>query len=126
LLVLDAGNRNIVRIVRNAAGRDEVQLVAANFNDPRALALDAAGNLYVAEGTLHTVVRITPAGERKTVVGREGVRGFQPGALPGALALPFFDEEVEAAGNRVGLLVVSDRLLLTMEQAVVQITPLPQ
>jgi sugar lactone lactonase YvrE len=126
LLVLDAGNRNIVRIARNAAGRDEVQLVAANFNDPRALALDAAGNLYVAEGTLQTILRITPAGERKTVVGRDGVRGFQPGALPGALALPFFDEEVEAAGNRVGLLVVGDRLLLTMEQAVVQITPLPQ
>lgn len=126
IYVLDVGNLAVLRIAVTAAGRQRVTVIAANFEDPRALALDAAGNLYVAEAQSHTIVRISKSGERKTVAGVPDQRGFAPGILPGALALPARspnpDDDLFSA---VGMRVVGNRLLLTMEQAVVQITPLP-
>lgn len=125
IYVLDAGNLAVFRIAPGANGQLRVTVVAANFEDPRALALDAAGHLYVAEGQSHTLVRISKTGERKTVAGLPDRRGFVPGALPGALALPPRSNDAADTSARVGMRVIGNRLLLTMEQAVVQITPLP-
>ena len=86
IFVLDAGNSMVLRVAAAGNGRNRVSLVAANFEDPRALALDSAGNLYVAEGQSQTIVRIDSSGLRKTVAGLPGRRGFSPGGMPGALS----------------------------------------
>jgi uncharacterized protein YjiK len=36
-------------------------VVAANLGDPEGIAVDDAGDLYVAENALHRVIRIRPA-----------------------------------------------------------------
>ena len=58
---------------------------SARFSNPRGLTVDHAGNVYVADAGNITVRKITPAGVVTTVVGRAGLRGFAPGALPGGL-----------------------------------------
>jgi sugar lactone lactonase YvrE len=72
----------------------------ARFSFPLGIAVDSAGNIYVAEnfglpdnpglaGKLaHTIRKITPAGIVSTVVGVAGRQGFVPGALPGGLEAP--------------------------------------
>ena len=48
---------------------------AARFLHPSGLALDAHGNLYVADTDNYTVRKITPAGAVTTIAGRAGVAG---------------------------------------------------
>jgi sugar lactone lactonase YvrE len=75
---------------------------ATNFqlNSPGGLALDAAGNLYIAESVSHRVRRVTPAGIISTVAGT-GVGGFSGDGGPATAAQlrnPI-DVKVDAAGN---------------------------
>lgn len=63
---------------------------AARLVNPEGLALDKAGNLYVADRTAHTVRKVTPAGDVTTVVGLAGTPGSDDGDLATArLAGPF-------------------------------------
>ena len=48
---------------------------AARFNFPWGLALDGAGNLYVADSGNHTIRKITPAREVITIAGAAGQNG---------------------------------------------------
>ena len=52
---------------------------------PTALAYDAAGNLFIAEGEAHLIQRLTPSGEL-TVVAGTGVQGFAGDGGPAILA----------------------------------------
>jgi sugar lactone lactonase YvrE len=52
---------------------------AARFEDPRALAVDAAGNVYVADSENSTIRRITPARVVTTFAGTAGNYGFEDG-----------------------------------------------
>ena len=51
----------------------------ATFSAPLALALDPAGNLYVADSANHLIRKITPAGVVSTFAGTGGVSGSRDG-----------------------------------------------
>ena len=53
---------------------------AARFNSPADIALDSAGNAYVADTGNHTVRKITPAGVVTTLAGQAGASGSSDGS----------------------------------------------
>lgn len=115
LYVLEAGNRAIRKIAKDARGIDVVSTVAQRLLDPRGLAVDEAGNLYVIDGTEHTVRRFTPgAAQGEVIAGTPNQCGFVPGDLPGVICRPR------------GIAVRDGRMLLTMDQGVLLVEPLPQ
>lgn len=61
----------------------------ALLNSPRALALDATGNLFIADEGTHTIRKLSVGGEVTTVAGVSGVRGNVNGpALQSRFYLP--------------------------------------
>ncbi|HVM50593.1 MAG TPA: SBBP repeat-containing protein, partial [Candidatus Acidoferrum sp.] len=52
---------------------------AARFNEPRGIAVDRAGNLYVADYYNYTIRKITPAGAVSTIAGLAGSYGSADG-----------------------------------------------
>jgi DNA-binding beta-propeller fold protein YncE len=50
----------------------------ARFNSPTGIAVDAAGNLYVADSGNHLIRRVTPWGAVSTLAGI-GISGFEDG-----------------------------------------------
>jgi sugar lactone lactonase YvrE len=97
LYIADSGNERIRRIDRSGTittvagtgatgfGGDGGPATAARFDGPRALALDGAGNLYVADDNNDRVRRIDPAGVITTVAG-SGAEGFAGDGGPAVAA----------------------------------------
>jgi hypothetical protein len=86
---------------------------AARFDSPSGVAVDSAGNLYVADTNNSTIRKITSAGVVTTVVGRPGENGFVPGPLPGLLSAP---KSVALFGTT---------LYTTTNNAIVQVSNVP-
>lgn len=57
---------------------------AARFNSPSSVAVDVAGNVYVADTVNQAIRQVTPAGEVTTIAGRLGPAGTNDG--PGTVA----------------------------------------
>jgi hypothetical protein len=72
---------------------------AARFNFPEDVAVDTAGNVYVADAGNNTIRKVTPGGVVTTLAGKAGVVGSQDGTGSGALFS--FPEAlaVDSAGN---------------------------
>ena len=70
----------------------------ASFNSPRGLAIDAAGNLYVADASNHRIRRITPAGVVTTLAGN-GTNSSTDGTGTAATFNLPIDLAVDAAGT---------------------------
>lgn len=131
VFVLDSGvgtGSNTLSKISAAVGEDVVTRIVSDLIDPRGLAIDEAGNLYVAEGTVDVIKRIRPNGEVSVIAGQLRQRGFAPGPLPGVLAFPAKRDfsAVDGFAARVGMRVRNNRLVLSMERGVVEIGPLPQ
>ena len=60
----------------------------ARFSSPQGVALDVAGNVYVADKGNHTIRKITRSGEVSTILGRAGQPGVVLGGVPGGLLEP--------------------------------------
>jgi sugar lactone lactonase YvrE len=124
LYVADAQNHTIRKIAPNGfvvtfaglageSGHVDGKGAAARFNNPNALAADAAGNIYVADNGNGFVRKITPDGTVTTVAGRAGFRDTLDGP-PGTAAL----------GDMVGIAVrPNGNLVVSEQQAVREITP---
>src|SRR5690606_24340014 len=88
LFVADGGEANRIRrigpdgAVRTLAGGAEGFVdgtgSAARFHTPSGLAVDALGNLYVADTGNHAIRRVTPGGDVTTLAG-DGTPGFRDG-----------------------------------------------
>jgi DNA-binding beta-propeller fold protein YncE len=72
---------------------------AAQFNYPVGMALDGAGNLYVADRNNHRIRKITPAGVVSTVAGTGNPSPFTDGTVNVATFRYPMDVAVDASGN---------------------------
>jgi glucose/arabinose dehydrogenase len=121
LYVTDRVNRTIRKVaaggvvttLAGAAGLDgavDGTGADARFGLPYGIAMDAAGNLYVADANNDAIRKVTPAGEVTTVVGTFGKFGVQLGALPASLTTPL-DVAVRADGEL--LIVTANGVVVT-------------
>jgi sugar lactone lactonase YvrE len=113
VFVADSGNHVIRRI---ASGTAEVTTwagsgvagyangtgAAAQFNGPRGLAIDAAGNLYVADTGNHVIRKITSSAAVSLLAGTPGTRGRTDGASG------LFNGPIGLAVSAQGTLYVAD------------------
>jgi sugar lactone lactonase YvrE len=115
LYVSDTGNQTIRKVsaaglVTTLAGSVGVcgsadgSAMLAQFCDPRGIALDASGNLYVADTGNHTIRMIDPAGRVSTIAGSPGVCGSADGRGSAA----HFCQPRDITVDRKGLLYVAD------------------
>ncbi len=78
----------------------------ARFSDPRYVAIDSAGNVYVADNGNGTIRKITPAGVVTTLAGTAGQFGYVNDTDTGAAAL--FDSPRGIATDIAGNVYVAD------------------
>ncbi len=110
IYVADASNHTIRKITASGfvstfagapgvAGSIDGAGSIARFNGPAGVAIDGAGNVFVADSQNFTVRKITPAGVVSTFAGSAGVEGHTDGT---GSAASFWDPEnltIDAAGN---------------------------
>ncbi|MBI4325200.1 MAG: hypothetical protein HY674_08035 [Chloroflexi bacterium] len=96
VFVADTGNNTVRRIGTNgvvstlaglagSAGRADGAGTNAQFNGLAAVAVDAAGNLYVADTYSYTIRRVASDGTVTTIAGAPGQYGYRNGAGTNAL-----------------------------------------
>ena len=90
--------------IPGTAGHVDGTAAGARFSDPLGLAVDAAGNVLVADSGNHCIRRITPAGVVTTLVGTPGVAGSVDGAANSAR----FDTPSAVAVGADGTVFISD------------------
>ena len=115
VVVADTGNNTIRRIATNgvvstlaglagSAGHADGAGTNAHFNGPAGIAVDAAGNVFVADTYNYTIRRVTSDGTVTTIAGAPGQYGYQDGA--GTIAL--FDLASGVAVDGRGNVYVAD------------------
>ncbi|MBO9540923.1 hypothetical protein J7643_10070 [bacterium] len=72
---------------------------AARFYEPTDMAVDAAGNLYVADSSNHMIRKVTPAGDVTTVAGQAGVMGSANGVGTAATFYAPYGLAVDGSGT---------------------------
>ena len=110
LYVADTGNEVIRKVtpsgvvttlagVAGKTGSADGSGTSALFNNPSALAIDSAGNLYVADADNRTIREISPSGAVTTLAGEPGVSGDANGMGSAALFLNPLGLAVGSSGN---------------------------
>ena len=100
---------NISTVAGNGAagyGGDGGQAAAAQLNFPRDLALDGAGNLYIADGNNHRIRKMNAAGVISTVAGN-GAAGY--GGDGGQATAAQLDRPYGVAADGAGNLYIADQ-----------------
>jgi sugar lactone lactonase YvrE len=93
LYVTDGNNHTISKVIPDGAvstlagtanmpGSADGIGSAARFNQPIGVAVDSAGNVYVADNGNATIRKIAPDGTTTTIAGTAGVTGIVLGATP--------------------------------------------
>jgi sugar lactone lactonase YvrE len=114
IYVADTGNHTIRKIVDRVvttlagkpgeAGSADGTGSSARFRSPTALAVDGAGNLWVADTDNHLVRKVTPTGAVTTVAGQAGV----PGTADGVGSAAEFSWPMGIAIDAAGFVYVTD------------------
>ena len=102
--VTPAGQVTTIAGAPGTGGSVDGRGAAARFDTPTGIAVDAAGNLYVADWGNETIRKITPAGVVTTLAGTAGVKGSADGT--GAAAR--FDGPEDITCDPAGNLYVTD------------------
>jgi hypothetical protein len=88
LYVADESNHSIRKITSlgvvttlagGVVGSSDGQGTAARFADPRGVAVDGVGNIYVTDGANNTIRKIIPSGYVSTLAGTSGISGSNDG-----------------------------------------------
>ena len=77
---------------------------SAQFNSPSGIAVDNAGNVYIADAGNFTIRKITPNGTVSTLAGMAGMKG----AFDGVGSAARFQSVGEVAIDRSGAIIVAD------------------
>jgi hypothetical protein len=85
-------------------GPDDGTGSAARFNLPRGVAVDSAGNVYVADSRNHTIRKITASGVVTTFAGLAG----HPGSADGTCSVARFSTPSGVAVDNAGNIYVAD------------------
>jgi sugar lactone lactonase YvrE len=96
------------------AGYAEGTLRAARFNLPYGVAVDGAGNVYIADAFNHRIRKVTPQGVVTTIAG-----SGQQGHADGAGASARFNSPLDIAAQADGTLFVAD----TLNHCIRKVTP---
>ncbi len=91
----------------------------ATFNRPNGVAVDAAGNVYIADSDNSIIRKISTTGEVTTLAGTAGADGYADGAGAGALFYRPYGIAVNAVGTQI---FVSDTLNHVIRKLVVNPT----
>lgn len=97
--ITPAGTVTTLAGLARATGSADGKGADARFNGPGGLAVDAAGNVYVADSGNSSIRRITPAGEVTTFAGQPGAPGSLDGTGGGARFLSPSRLTIDPAGN---------------------------
>jgi sugar lactone lactonase YvrE len=104
---LTLGNSTVISTFAGGAGEPgsiDATATAARFNAPSGIALDSAGNLYVADVSNHVVRKVTAAGVVTTLAGASGAIGSADGASGTAR----FSGPTSVAVSPTGVVYVAD------------------
>ncbi|MBI3416084.1 MAG: hypothetical protein HY043_12365, partial [Verrucomicrobia bacterium] len=110
LASLDAQGSVVAGSVGNVDGTGS----AARFNGPSGVAVDSAGNVYVADSGNNTIRKVTPTGEVTTLAGLPGNDGY--GSADGTGSAARFLIPSDVAVDNAGNLFVVDTQNLTLRK----------
>jgi len=110
IYVADSGNNTIRKITSagvvttlagtaGVSGHSNGTGSAASFSAPSGIAIDSAGNIYVADSSNNTIRNITSAGVVTTLAGTAGVTGSADGTGPTASFKSPKSVAIDSAGN---------------------------
>jgi hypothetical protein len=105
-----------------SAGSSDGYVNAAQFNQPTGVAVDSAGNLFVADSNNDTLREVTPSGLVTTIAGSPGVTG----SVDGLCANARFYTPADVAVDARGVVYVADNVNNTLRRIVPGALAAPQ